>query len=322
MRPIDVHTEAASLRVSRTAITALSPLERARNARSIISTRIGLYPATAFIFLSIAFGSLITIVTPPLRGPDEISHFLRIHSYSRGELPPPAQVRGRKGIFVERELYDQLHFFAYAGEWFATAREKHVDYGQVMALYRELGGRIDDDSDQPAIFAPFAGTEGYTPIAYLPYIPAAVIGRLLRLEVPDLVLLMRLFGLAAFTAVTAYAIRVSPVLKWAFVLIAMLPMSLFNRSVLSADGAALCSAFVVTAFCLRGARNVSAGRLWERSVWVTLCAVSKQPQIVFVLLELMALRFKELAQRWRSVLIVILPSGVRHGQLRHSAEVN
>jgi uncharacterized membrane protein len=81
---------------------------------------------------------------------------------------------------------------------------------------------------------------------------------------------MRLFGLAAFTAVTAYAIRVSPVLKWAFVLIAMLPVSIFNRSVLSADGAALCSAFVVTAFCLRGARNVSAGRLWERSVWMTL----------------------------------------------------
>jgi uncharacterized membrane protein len=117
--------------------------------------------------------------------------------------------------------------------------------------------------------SPFAGTEGYTPIAYLPYIPAAVIGRWLRLEVPDLVLLMRLFGLAAFTAVTAYAIRVSPVLKWAFVLIAMLPVSLFNRSVLSADGAALCSTFIVTAFRLRGARNVSAGRLWERSVWMT-----------------------------------------------------
>src|SRR5215211_8518056 len=146
---------------------------------------------------------------------------------------------------------------------------------EVMALYREVGGRIDDDSDQPAIFAPFAGTEGYTPIAYLPYIPAALIGRLLRLEVPDLVLLMRLFGLAAFTAVTAYAIRVSPVLKWAFVLIAMLPVSLFNRSVLSADGAALCSALVVTAFCLRGVQI--AGRVWERSLWMTVCALSKQP---------------------------------------------
>jgi uncharacterized membrane protein len=308
MRLVDVQTEAASVRVSRTAITAPSSLQTSRNALSFIWTGLHSYPAIAFTLLSIAFGSLVISVTPPLRGPDEISHFLRIYSYSRGEFLPPAEVADRQGIFVERELYDQLHFFAYAGEWFATAREKHVRYGQVILLYREVDGRTDDDSDQPAIFAPFAGTEGYTPIAYLPYIPAAVIGRLLRLEVPDLVLLMRLFGLAAFTAVTAYAIRVSPVLKWPFVLIAMLPVSLFNRSVLSADGAALCSAFVVTAFCLRGARNVSAGRLWERSVWMTLCSLSKQPQIVFVLLELMTLRFKERAQRWRSVLIVILPS--------------
>jgi hypothetical protein len=120
-----------------------------------------------------------------MRGPDEISHFLRIYSYARGELLPPSEVAGRKGIFVERELYDWLFFFTYAGEWFATGGEKDVRYGQVMALYREFADRIDDDSDQTAIFAPFAGTEGYTPIAYLPYIPAVVIGRLLRLEVPD-----------------------------------------------------------------------------------------------------------------------------------------
>ena len=187
------------------------------------------------------------------------------------------------------------------------AREKDVRYGQVMALYRDAAGKIDDDSDQAAIFAPFAGTEGYSPIAYLPYIPAAAIGRLLKLDFPDLLLLMRLFGIAAFTAVAAYAIRVSPVLKWGFVLIAMLPVSLYNRSVLSADGAALSSALVITALCLSAARKSAAGPIWERSLWMTLCALSKQPQIIFVLLELMTSRVTDLRQRWRSVLIVILP---------------
>jgi uncharacterized membrane protein len=255
-----------------------------------------------------AFGSLITIVTPPLRGPDEISHFLRIYSYARGELLPAAEVDGRKGTFVERELYEQLFFFRSAGEWFATAGEKDVRYGQVMALYRDVAGRIDDDSDQAAIFAPFAGTEGYTPIAYLPYLAAAAIGRLLRLDLPDLLFFMRLFGLAAFTALVAYAIKVTPFLKWAFVLIAMLPVSLYNRSVLSADGAALSSALVITAICLSGVRKSSSSSIWERSLWMTLCALSKQPQIVFVLLEMMNCRLKELPRGWRSVLIVIGPS--------------
>ncbi len=299
MRHIDVRTEAASVCVSRTATTAASSFETSRKALFLIWARIGLHPATAFVFLSLAFGSLVAIVIPPLRGPDEISHFLRIYSYARGELLPAAEVDGRKGIFVDRKLYAQLSFFRSAGEWFATAREKDVRYGQVMALYRDAAGKIDDDSDQAAIFAPFAGTEGYTPIAYLPYIPAAAIGRLLRLDFPDLLLLMRLFGIAAFTALAAYAIRVSPVLKWGFVLIAMLPVSLYNRSVLSADGAALSSALVITALCLSAARKSAAGPIWERSLWMTLCALSKQPQIVFVLLELMTSRVRDLRQRWR-----------------------
>ena len=306
MRHINVRTEAASVRVSRTATSAASLFETSRKALFLIWARIGLHPATAFGFLSLAFGSLVAIVLPPLRGPDEISHFLRIYSYARGELLPVAEVDGRKGIFVDRKLYQQLSFFKSAGERFATPRDKDVRYGQVMALYRDAGNIIDD-SDQAAIFAAFAGTEGYTPIAYLPYIPAAAVGRLLRLDFPDLLLLMRLFGIAAFTALAAYAIRVSPALKWGFVLIAMLPVSLYNRSVLSADGAALSSALVITALCLRAARKSAAGSIWKRSLWMTFCALSKQPQIVFVLLELMTCRLRDLRQRWRSGLIVILP---------------
>jgi Predicted membrane protein (DUF2142) len=306
MRPIDVHTEAALVRVSPSPAIATSSLEGSRNALSLIWARIGLHPATAFVFLSLAFGSLVIFVVPPLRGPDEISHFLRVYSYARGELLPVAEIDGRKGTFVERELYDQSHFFWSAGELFATGRERGVRYQQIMALRRDVAGP-GDELDQGTTFAPFAGTEGYNPVAYIPYIAAAAIGRLLGLDFPNLLLLMRLFGLAAFTAVAAYAIRVSPVLKWAFVLIAMLPVSLYNRSVLSADGAALSSAMVITALCLSGAHKLDAGRVWERSLWMTLCALSKQPQIVFVLLELMVSRFKELPRRWRSVVIVVLP---------------
>jgi len=32
-------------------------------------------PASIFMFLSLAFGSIIIFANPPLRGPDEIAHF-------------------------------------------------------------------------------------------------------------------------------------------------------------------------------------------------------------------------------------------------------
>jgi uncharacterized membrane protein len=93
---------------------------------------------------------------------------------------------------------------------------------------------------------PFAGTEGYNPVAYAPYVPALVIGDLLGLDFPKTLLLMRLMGVITFTAIAAYAIKLTPTLKWPFVLIAMLPVSIYNRSVLSADGAALAYALVIT----------------------------------------------------------------------------
>jgi hypothetical protein len=272
-----------------------------------IGARLKSSPATVFAFLSFVFGSAIITVNPPLRGPDEISHFLRIYSYTRGELLPAAEIAGRKGVFVERALYDRLFFFKNSGERFARTRAEGVRYGKIMAEYQTITGTRGDEIAQPPVFAPFAGTEGYTPVAYAPYIFAAAVGRLLSLDLPELLFLMRFLGLVVFTAVAAYAIAVTPALKWAFVLVAMLPVSLYNRVVLSADGAALSYALVITALCLRAAWKPSAGRVWERSLWMTLCILAKQPQIVFVLLELMAGRLRELPRRWHSLALVMLP---------------
>ena len=282
--------------------------DAAPSALSRIGRRFGSWPAIVFALLSLFFGSAIIVVNPPLRGPDEISHFLRIYSYTRGELLPVTEINGRKGVFVEPVLYERLHFFKDAGERFARYRDAGFRYGQVMVEYHNIIiGARDDEAAQTPVFAPFAGTEGYSPVAYAPYILAAAIGRLLSLDLPELLFLMRFLGLVVFTAVTAYAIAVTPTLQWAFVLIAMLPVSLYNRVVLSADGAALSYALVITALCFRAAWNPSDGRVWERSLWMTACVLAKQPQIVFVLLELMSGRLGELLGRWKSIAIVVLP---------------
>ena len=307
MSRVDIRPEAASAPLARTATGASPLVEGKRIALSHLWPRVGFHPVTVFVFLAIAFGAGTVVVVPPLRGPDEIAHFLRIYSYTRGELFPAAEVDGRKGIFVQRELHDQLHFFKEAGEWFAVARDDGVRYGQIMAVYRDFGSTIGSGLEQAPVFMPFAGTEGYHPAAYIPYIAAGAIGRALGLDLTPMLFLMRLFGLVAFTAAAAYAITVTPVLKWAFVLIALLPVAVYNRSVLSADGAALCSALVITALCLSAVWKVGSVPVWQRSLWMTLCALSKQPQIVFVLLVPMVSPLKELRRRWSGVAIVVLP---------------
>src|SRR5258707_2386941 len=204
-----------------------------------IGRRFGSSPAIVFALLSLAFGSAIMLFNPPLRGPDEISHFLRIYSYTRGELLPVTEINGRKGVFVERVLYERLHFFKDSGEcfstslqqhkgkWFGRSRDEGVRYGQIMAEYHDIIGARDDEAAQTPVFAPFAGTEGYSPVVYAPYILAAAIGRLLSLDLPELLFLMRFLGLVVFTAVTAHALSGTPTPRSAVALIAMLPASLY-----------------------------------------------------------------------------------------------
>src|ERR1700736_3937330 len=92
---------------------------------SHVITSITAQPATiCFVLFSLVLGSAIAFIVPPLRGPDEIAHFVRIYSYVHGELLPSAGLDGRKGTFVKRELHHKLYFFKTAGEQFAPARQK------------------------------------------------------------------------------------------------------------------------------------------------------------------------------------------------------
>ena len=108
-------------------------------------------PASIFALLSLAFGSIIIFANPPLRGPDEIAHFLRIYSYARGELLPVTEIKARKGIFVSPELYNQLYFFKTAGEVFARSTEEGVRYGHIMAEYSRLANIQDDETEQASM---------------------------------------------------------------------------------------------------------------------------------------------------------------------------
>ena len=133
----------------------------------------------------------------------------------------------------------------------------------------------------------------YNPVAYIPHVVAQLVADAGGLGFLPATYLMRLFGLAAFTGLTAWAIVLTPRLKWGFVLIGLWPAALYGRAVISADGAALAYLMVALALCLAAASG-SAVRTASRSLWLTLTALAKPPQLAFVLLELGVHRFRAL----------------------------
>src|SRR5438445_3174697 len=172
MQRSDIGSQTASVGLAQDQNTETLRWYLLRSRLSLVWSRLESRPALAFILLSFAFGSAISVVVPPLRGPDEVAHFLRIHSYARGELLPAVEVGGRKGILIERELHAQLAFFKNAGERFGQHREQGLRYGEIMQEYLAPDGTPDEEEEQVWKFMPFAGTEGYNPAAYAPYVVA------------------------------------------------------------------------------------------------------------------------------------------------------
>src|SRR5262249_37091528 len=158
--------------------------------------------------------------------------------------PASRDEQGRKGILLPARLHAGLDYFEHARE------TREAGYGPVFRDYLSHPPIVPPDA--PPVFVPYAGSEGYSPIAYLPQSAAALLARALDLDFLATQYLMRLGGLIAMTAILAMAITLVPSVAWPFAVIAMLPAALHGRSVINADASALAGAMMAVALWLRG----------------------------------------------------------------------
>ena len=258
-------------------------------------------PAVLFVVLSTLFGALLIAINPPLRGPDEAAHFVRAYAIAGGEVMPSARdAEGRKGTWLPPRIHDDFEFFESVRY---NVGKPGFSYHSVLDYRRNAPARAENGAPT---FVLYQGSESYPPFSYLPYIAAGAVARLLGLEFLATFYLMLLFGLVAMTAAAAYAIALTPRLKWAFFLIAMLPAALYSRAVISADGAALSFTLVVLALCLRTI-HAPAQRIGQQAFWMTLCTTAKLSNAVFVVLEAMRGSPRELLRRWPALALITLP---------------
>lgn len=261
-----------------------------------------LRPDILFLVSSIVMGILTVAVNPPLRGPDETAHFLRALGIARGDLiPSTADARGRRGLFLPEEFHTQLSFFNEARE---TPPSGHRSYIDIFRSYFDAESTAARGS--APVFVPYEGSEGYSPVPYLPYVAAAMIAGAFDLQFLAMLYFMRISGLLAAAAITAYAIALTPSLKWMFFCTAMLPTALYQRAVISADGAVLSSTLMVIALCMRAIDRPGASA-WHRGLWITLCSLTKPPQLAFAFLETLRLSRKAGKAQWFTALLIAVP---------------
>jgi Predicted membrane protein (DUF2142) len=187
---------------------------------------------------------LLSVLTPPFQVPDEQQHFYRAYQLSELSLLGVAR-DGSAGAILPSSLPE-------LADRFLGRRAILADRPVRPSPFRDTVGALAVPLDPVRReFVDFTGAAFYSPLPYVPQIVAIAVGRAAGLGPLGLLYAVRLAnGLAAVVMVTV-ALSLIPVGAMMLLVVALLPMVLFEFASASPDAAVIGAAFLFTAIAMR-----------------------------------------------------------------------
>ena len=172
-------------------------------------------PHTIFLYFALALGLFFTFLTPPFHAHDERDHLVQIIKYSQGSWLHGEAPRS----FVETQQ-----------EW--NVEFENFNYpSQPSYRYEKLETVPNSDNVQ----LPITRSMMYSPLNYLGALPLVWIVWHITTNPLAVLYAARIGTFLAGTGLLYLAIRITPMFKWAFMLVALFPATVFIRSCVSAD---------------------------------------------------------------------------------------
>lgn len=231
-------------------------------------------PHNFFIVVGLVFGLLFVALTPPLQGPDEQAHFAQAFKYSEANFFSSSNEKtlpkSLKATYDTVFYNDQIRFFS-------TERYEHSRTREAFAIPLNLNDREFDNGY-------VAGT-AYSPIGYLPASIMIVVGKLFNTPPIGLLYLARIGGLISWLVLIYFAIRISPIGKWAISIVGILPMLLFQAAVVTVDTLSFASLILLLSYALNLTQRSSRINLRQLMILLLLAAVSvlSKQGMIFIL---------------------------------------
>lgn len=211
--------------------------------RRVAASRL-LSPEWLYLLTSIVFGTAFVCLTPPFQVPDENAHFLRALQISEGRL-----VSVRSGNATGDYLPSSVLEF---GEHFRSIRfNPRVKTSSAHILMAgEFQVNVKD-----RVFVGFSNAAIHPPLPYLPQAMGMFLARQFTGSLLILFYAGRCMNLAVATLLMFQAIRLTPIGKWVFTILALTPMTVFLAASLSCDALTNGFAFLLIAYVLRCASD-------------------------------------------------------------------
>lgn len=232
----------------------------------LLVLRININPEQVFLGISVIFGLAFAFITPPFQVADEPSHLFRTWQVSEFNLFKSAD-RAPESLIHLAKMADRMQFMAHEKTSIAELRtlsETITDYSELIPVE--------------------------TPDYLIPYIPQAAgmsVGHWLGTSFLGQMYLARILNLLVSIFILFLAIRTTPIIKWLFFLLSVLPMVLYQVASLSYDAMTISLSFLLISVIFKLAFGLAekAGRrdLVMLFVVAGLLALCKPPYYIIAL---------------------------------------
>jgi uncharacterized membrane protein len=200
------------------------------------------HPAHIFLILGCIAGVVLVFLIPPMQVADEWPHFYRAYLLAQGRV---------MGDGLGDKVPCEIHRLMWETDGFMGIPTRGPKtHHEVIGFLKNMTKLRIVEKDR--VYAPFS-TVLYAPVPYAG-MTAGIAAADIWTDSPLLIFYAgRIGGLLIALLLTWWAIRITPFGKWAFLLIAMTPVVLFQRSGITADSFINSLAMLYVAYILRAA---------------------------------------------------------------------
>ena len=239
-----------------------------------------LNPQYVFIVLGLIYGIAFLVLIPPFQVPDEYEHYYKSWDISNGHIIPE-KIGNKAGVTVPESvkiMTDNVY-----QKWkYYILNNQSMDMEFLLNLPLKSSTNTFVDISKYAVVT-------YSPLPYLASALSIALGKLFDLSPLILLYLGRFGNLLLWLLIIFLAIKITPVFKWGFLVIALMPMTLFQAASLSADGIAISLSFLSIALFLKLALDDNIKKITRKHILIIisiglLLGLAKMPYIMLILL--------------------------------------
>lgn len=253
-------------------------------------------PQNIFLVLALIFGIAFLIIIPPFMVPDEHFHFYKTYHVSEGHIfPQKDSYYFPESIKITMEEYFPLNY-------------QYNNKTAINSIPTFLQIPLNPDKK---IYSDISNIAIYPPIPYLANSIMMAIFKLFNLAPLLMLYAGRLINLLIWIVFVYFAIKITPVHKLVFLMLALMPMTLNQAASLSADSFTLGISFLTIAFLFNYAfsrEKIDLNDIIILFLLIFTLSLSKQGYIPFLLFLFMIPVIKFKSKKIRALTITLIAS--------------